>query len=240
MAHQGGPMVALIQPSPPPPPVWPEDEAARAVLASEEEDDEDEEGSHAPEGIDNASEDDEQRDPDEEHPEREEEDGPLMNNPLVVEHNDCDDCFHSRRFVYPQPRLKSSLLRSMRRSTGLHHWSPSSHHGGRRSTATPATSTAVVDILTLMIQWQMYHLSDQILSYLDAVSLRTCEEVCCLWRGYIRHQKTWRKVVVNTAKETPQLMELNGWNRLLSRLNSTRDMVDIDVFKNVSDRQASV
>ncbi|TRY61034.1 hypothetical protein TCAL_08469 [Tigriopus californicus] len=229
MASPDGPCVAVIPPLDHPPVVGgaAEEEVARAVLASEEEEEEDDDSEEVGHGL--ATGQAAARSDDEDH-EDEEADGQDEAVPHQFEraspgHN-CDNCLHARRFAYPQPRLKSSLLRSMRR-TGL-HFSPT--HPGRRS---PAPSTTVVDILTLIIQWQMYHLSDQILSYLDAVSLRTCEEVCCLWRGYIRHQKTWRKVVVNTAKETPQLMELNGWNRLLSRLSTTRDMVDMDVFKNL-------
>eukprot|EP00095_Tigriopus_kingsejongensis_P005804 maker-scaffold1795_size27709-snap-gene-0.6 protein:Tk05804 transcript:maker-scaffold1795_size27709-snap-gene-0.6-mRNA-1 annotation:"f-box wd repeat-containing protein 1a" len=135
-------------------------------------------------------------------------------------HN-CDNCLQCRRYAYPQPRLKSSILRSMRR----HPLSPA--HGA----SSPSPSRC--DILSIVIQTQMYHLSDKILSSLDAVSLRTCEEVCRLWRGYIRQQKTWRRVVVNKAKETPELMELNGWNRLLTKINHCRDTADVDVFKNL-------
>jgi len=46
---------------------------------------------------------------------------------------------------------------------------------------------------------------------LDALSLSTCEDVCPLWRDYIRGERIWRRVATQNAKQAPELVRANGW-----------------------------
>ncbi len=55
----------------------------------------------------------------------------------------------------------------------------------------------------------------RILSHLDADSLQTCEEVCLLWRRYIRREKIWKKV---REKEPTTILSIsNSPRRLISQ-----------------------
>ncbi len=88
------------------------------------------------------------------------------------------------------------------------------------------------DILSITIHCQMWHITDAILAYLDAVSLKTCEEVCRLWQDYIRGEKIWRKLTQRAALRAPLLARQNGWSRHLPALDG-KEPKSVDVFKEV-------
>jgi len=67
-------------------------------------------------------------------------------------------------------------------------------------------SNGACDIVSLIIMHGMWHIVEKIFSYVDAYSLENCEDVCQLWRDYIRNQNIWKKVVEDTARSTPNLV----------------------------------
>ena len=106
-------------------------------------------------------------------------------------------------------------------------------------TATGAGSSAhapawpSIDIVSLTIHCQMWHVTDLILSYLDAVSVKHCEDVCLLWRNYIRGENVWRKLTQRAVMRAPMLAKQNGWSRHLPVLGG-KEPRTVDEFKQAS------
>lgn len=79
----------------------------------------------------------------------------------------------------------------------------------------------------------MWHLADEILSHLDAVSLKTCEDVCRLWQAYIRGQGLWKRVTQRAALRAPELAKQNGWHKHLPAFGG-KEPKSVETFKDVS------
>ena len=90
-----------------------------------------------------------------------------------------------------------------------------------------------IDIVSLTIHCQMWHVTDLILSYLDAVSVKHCEDVCVLWRNYIRGENVWRKLTQRAVMRAPMLARQNGWSRHLPALGG-KEPRTVDEFKQAS------
>ena len=136
------------------------------------------------------------------------------------------------KYSYPQPRLQSGFSRSSVRKSGF------KVRGSGKYLSQAFGCAANLDILSLLIISDLWHVVDLVFSYMDAVTLRTCEEVCRLWSGHIRTRKTWRKVVMRLCSQTPDLMHLNGWDRLLplprqSYLQNAKDDRSLSLYRNV-------
>ena len=95
-----------------------------------------------------------------------------------------------------------------------------------------------IDIVSLTIHCQMWHVTDLILSYLDAVSVKHCEDVCVLWRNYIRGENVWRKLTQRAVLRAPTLAFAVGWSRHLPALGG-KEPRTVDEFKQVSCLRAS-
>lgn len=136
------------------------------------------------------------------------------------------------KYSYPQPRLQSGFSRSSVRKSGF------KVRGSGKYLGQAFGCSAHLDILSLLILSDLWHVVDLVFSYMDAVTLRTCEEVCRLWSGHIRTRKTWRKVVMRLCSQTPDLMHLNGWDKLLplprqSYLQNAKDDRSLSLYRNV-------
>ena len=79
----------------------------------------------------------------------------------------------------------------------------------------------------------MWHVTDLVLSYLDAVSVKHCEDVCALWRNYIRGENVWRKLTQRAVLRAPMLAKQNGWSRHLPALGG-KEPRTVDEYKQVS------
>ena len=90
-----------------------------------------------------------------------------------------------------------------------------------------------IDIVSLTIHCQMWHVTDLVLSYLDAVSVKHCEDVCVLWRNYIRGENVWRKLTQRAVLRAPTLAFAVGWSRHLPALGG-KEPRTVDEFKQVS------
>ena len=90
-----------------------------------------------------------------------------------------------------------------------------------------------IDIVSLTIHCQIWHVTDLVLSYLDAVSVKHCEDVCVLWRNYIRGQNVWRKLTQRAVMRAPMLAKQNGWSRHLPVLGG-KEPRTVDEFKQAS------
>ena len=93
------------------------------------------------------------------------------------------------------------------------------------------------DIVSLTILHGMWHIVDKIFVYIDAYSLENCEEVCILWRDYIRNQNIWKKVVEESAQSTPNLVCQNGWSKYLKKKDSGEKeqpaSPDLEIYKHM-------
>lgn len=82
----------------------------------------------------------------------------------------------------------------------------------------PENPNAKMDIVSITIHCQMWHVTNCILSHLDAVSLEMCEDVCQLWRNYIKSEHMWKRVVERRAIAMPDLVQQNGWSKHIPSL----------------------
>ena len=134
----------------------------------------------------------------------------------------------------------SRLLRTLRRSgrralvagpIGRLLFEATAGGGAGSSGQSPAWPS--IDIVSLTIHCQMWHVTDLVLSYLDAVSVKHCEDVCVLWRSYIRGENVWRKLTQRAVMRAPMLAKQNGWSRHLPALGG-KEPRTVDEFKQAS------
>ena len=127
---------------------------------------------------------------------------------------------YSRNFnrkQFPKKQIVSTLLNGIHPSDAIREYR---HKKLRQS---KKNSNCSCDIVSLIIMHGMWHIVERIFSYIDAYSLENCEDVCHLWREYIRNQNVWKKVVEDTAKSTPNLVVQNGWSKYLNKKRGQTD-----------------
>ena len=117
--------------------------------------------------------------------------------------------FNTKQF--PKKQIVSSLF------GGIHAAEAVKEIREKTSRKSKKNSNGNCDIVSLIILRGMWHIVERVFGYIDAYSLENCEDVCHLWRDYIRSQNVWKKVVEKTAKSTPNLVVQNGWSKYLAK-----------------------
>lgn len=82
------------------------------------------------------------------------------------------------------------------------------------------------DFISILPQRGLKHISERILSYLDARSLYMASSVCREWRRIIREEYLWKKLIerkVKTDRLWAGLVRRRGWDKDLFRPQQDRD-----------------
>lgn len=78
------------------------------------------------------------------------------------------------------------------------------------------------DILSTLIEGQMFHIAFSILSELSAADMETCERVCRTWANFIQSERLWERSVKKRAKTMSELVKNNGWGTYISNIGPAK------------------